>query len=114
MASLAEVVILRSDPSGFPDSPWREHFGDYCNRELGQPYFVSLLLYLNAGWPRDWDAETLLLDGQTDMGLVVRPCRSACCRCVLTRACLAHMQAVSYYKMCSMRLEWSLERAVLA
>ena len=64
-----------ADPSGFPDSPWRERHGDYCNREPGQPYFVSLLLYLNAAWPREWDAETLFLDGQTDVGLVVRPCR---------------------------------------
>lgn len=39
----------------------------------GKPLFVSLLLYLNASWPRDWAAETLFLDADTDVGLVVRP-----------------------------------------
>ncbi len=34
---------------------------------------VSLLLYLDAGWPRDWAAETLFLDDGTDTGIVVRP-----------------------------------------
>ena len=63
------------DPSAFPDSQWRRLHGDYSNREPGRPLFVSLLLYLDDAWPRDWDAETLFLDGQTDVGLVVRPRR---------------------------------------
>lgn len=36
---------------------------------------MSLLLYLDAAWPRDWDAETLFLDDATDCGIVVRPRR---------------------------------------
>ena len=66
-----------ADPTSFPDSLWRQVHGDYCNREPGKPLFVSLLLYLNDPWPRDWDAETLFLDDQTDVGLVVRPRRQA-------------------------------------
>ena len=36
---------------------------------------VSLLLYLDEAWPRQWDAETLFLDDDTDIGIVVRPKR---------------------------------------
>lgn len=39
----------------------------------GRPLFVSLLLYLDDTWPRQWDAETLFLDDDTDIGIVVRP-----------------------------------------
>ncbi len=65
--------------AGFPSpSPWTDAFGDYCNGEPGRPLLVSLLLYLDAGWPRDWAAETLFLDDGTDTGIVVRPrpCRA--------------------------------------
>ena len=41
----------------------------------GRPLLVSLLLYLDDRWPRQWDAETLFLDGDTDIGIVVRPKR---------------------------------------
>jgi hypothetical protein len=34
---------------------------------------VSLLLYLDDCWEREWDAETLFLDTPTDTGIVVRP-----------------------------------------
>ena len=40
-----------------------------------RPLLVSLLLYLDADWPRQWDAETLFLDDDTDIGIVVRPKR---------------------------------------
>ena len=33
---------------------------------------MSLLVYLDAAWPRDWGAETLFLDGRTDVGVAVR------------------------------------------
>jgi hypothetical protein len=46
----------------------------------GQPLLVSLLLYLDTKWPRQWDAETLFLDDDTDIGIVVRP---KCFRAVL-------------------------------
>ncbi|BDA51114.1 hypothetical protein COCOBI_17-3340 [Coccomyxa sp. Obi] len=64
-----------ADPSTLPDSRWTELFGDYVNGEPGRPLLVSLLLYLDDAWPRDWAAETLFLDSQTDVGLVVRPKR---------------------------------------
>lgn len=65
-----------ADPSAFADaSPWVSQFGTYCNGEPGKPLLVSLLLYLNDTWPRDWDAETLFLDGDSDIGIVVRPKR---------------------------------------
>lgn len=41
---------------------WTEAFGDYVNGEPGRPLLVSLLLYLDDAWPRDWAAETLFLD----------------------------------------------------
>lgn len=34
------------------------------NGEPGRPLLVSLLLYLDEAWPRDWAAETLFLDCQ--------------------------------------------------
>ncbi len=46
----------------------------------GRPLLVSLLLYLDTKWPRQWDAETLFLDDDTDIGIVVRP---KCFRAVL-------------------------------
>ena len=33
---------------------------------------MSLLVYLDAAWPRDWGAETLFLDGRSDVGVAVR------------------------------------------
>lgn len=62
-----------ADPAAFPSSPWVDTFGHYCNGEPGRPLFVSLLLYLDDKWPRQWDAETLFLDDDTDIGIVVRP-----------------------------------------
>jgi hypothetical protein len=41
---------------------WTEAFGDYVNGEPGRPLLVSLLLYLDEAWPRDWAADTLFLD----------------------------------------------------
>lgn len=45
----------------------------YPNREAGKPYFVTMLLYINDGWPRSWDGETLFLDLESDTGIFVRP-----------------------------------------
>lgn len=69
-----------ADPSAFPASPWVDTFGHYCNGDPGRPLLVSLLLYLDDRWPRQWDAETLFLDDDTDIGIVVRP---KCYRAVL-------------------------------
>lgn len=64
---------IDADPAGLPQSPWTDRYGDYCNGEPGRPLFVSLILYLNADWPREWLAETLFLDSNTDTGVMVRP-----------------------------------------
>ncbi|KAK9804412.1 hypothetical protein WJX72_011538 [[Myrmecia] bisecta] len=66
---------IDADPSAFPPSPWVDTFGDYCNGEPGKPLFVSLMVYLDEAWPRDWDAETLFLDSANDVGVIVRPKR---------------------------------------
>ncbi|KAG1663704.1 hypothetical protein FOA52_013272 [Chlamydomonas sp. UWO 241] len=62
-----------ADPSDMPESAWTSTHGMYCNREPGKPLLFSLLLYLDAKWPLDHDAETLFLDSSTDTGLMVRP-----------------------------------------
>jgi probable phosphoglycerate mutase len=45
----------------------------YPNREPGKPYFVTMLIYINEGWPTGWDAETFFLDMESDTGFFVRP-----------------------------------------
>ena len=62
-----------ADPTSFPPSPWTDQFGDYFNGEPGKPLLVTLLLYLDDTWERDWGGETLFLDGATDAGVFVRP-----------------------------------------
>ncbi|PRW50819.1 hypothetical protein C2E21_5446 [Chlorella sorokiniana] len=63
-----------ADPTSFPDgSPWHAAYGDYFNGEPGRPLLVSLLLYLNSEWERDWGADTLFLDGASDTGIFVAP-----------------------------------------
>lgn len=63
-----------ADPTSFPDgSPWNVAYGDYFNGEPGKPLLVSLLLYLNDEWLREWGADTLFLDGQTDTGIFMSP-----------------------------------------
>jgi probable phosphoglycerate mutase len=57
---------IDADPSLLPEY-------NYLNREPGKPYWVTLLLYLNDGWPKHWDAETLFLDLPSDTGFFVRP-----------------------------------------
>lgn len=37
------------------------------------PLFTTLLIYLDAEWRREWDAETLFLDAPTGTGVFVRP-----------------------------------------
>ncbi|DBB12125.1 TPA: hypothetical protein ACH3X3_006236 [Trebouxia sp. C0006] len=78
---------IDADPAAFPSSPWVDAFGHYCNGEPGRPLLVSLLLYLDTKWPRQWDAETLFLDDDTDIGIVVRP---KCFRAVLMDQDILH------------------------
>lgn len=37
------------------------------------PLFATLLVYLDAEWAREWDAETLFLDPPSGTGVFVRP-----------------------------------------
>jgi hypothetical protein len=62
-----------ADPDSFPKSRWVDFYGNYVNHEPGKPLFVSLLLYLDKFWPRNFDAETLFLDDETETGVFVRP-----------------------------------------
>lgn len=62
-----------ADPTSFPSGPWTEAYGDYFNGEPGRPLLISLLLYLDDQWDRDWAADTLFLDGDSDTGVFVRP-----------------------------------------
>lgn len=43
------------------------------NGESGRPLLVSLLLYLDDAWPRDWAAETLFLDTQVGHHITALP-----------------------------------------
>lgn len=62
-----------ADPTAFPDaSAWCQAFGDYFNGEPGRPLLASLVLYLNPEWRRDWGGETLLLDGDSGVGVAVQ------------------------------------------
>merc|ERR1712031_124350 len=49
---------IDADPKWMPEL-------SYVNREPGKPYFVTLLIYINDGWPPHWDGETLFLDLQS-------------------------------------------------
>jgi hypothetical protein len=56
-----------ADPTTFPSpSPWTDAFGDYFNGEPGLPLLVSLIIYLDNEWKRDWGGETMFLDNQAD------------------------------------------------
>ena len=62
-----------ADPSSFPPGAWTDACGDYANGEGGKPLFVSLILYLDGRWRREWDAETLFLEPESGTGLIVQP-----------------------------------------
>jgi len=68
------VYHVDADPTSFPDtSKWAEAYGDYFNGEPGKPLLVSMILYLNQEWNRDWAADTLVLDSRSDTGVFVVP-----------------------------------------
>ena len=62
-----------ADPSTLPPGPWLARYGDYTNGTPGKPLFVSLIVYLDEEWHRDWDAETLFLEPNSGAGLLVQP-----------------------------------------
>lgn len=63
-----------ADPCSFPDDcEWVRRFGHYINHTPGKPLFVTMLVYINSQWWRNWDSETLFLDPSTDCGVFVRP-----------------------------------------
>lgn len=62
-----------ADPTSFPPSSWTQSFGEYFNGEPGKPLLITLLIYIDDRWERDWGGETLFLDATTDTGISVRP-----------------------------------------
>ena len=62
-----------ADPASLPPSRWLATHGDYANGERGKPLLVSLLVYLDEHWQRDWDAETLFLEDSKGVGFLVQP-----------------------------------------
>ena len=62
-----------ADPSSFPPGRWLSRYGDYDNGAPGKPLFVSMLLYLDDVWRREWDAETLFVDPASGAGVLVQP-----------------------------------------
>lgn len=76
-----------ADPSSLPPSEWMAAHGTYTNRERGKPLFISAILYLDAEWPDEFEAETHFLDRQAGAGFFVRP---KCGRVVLMDQDILH------------------------
>lgn len=76
-ASVEDTYVYHqdADPTSFPSSsPWVQQYGEYFNGESNKPLLVSLLIYLNSEWRRDWAADTLILDAAgADTGVFIRP-----------------------------------------
>ena len=62
-----------ADPASFPPGAWLAAYGDYANGTAGKPLLVSLLVYLDERWCKEWDAETLFLAEEAGVGLLVQP-----------------------------------------
>ena len=63
-----------ADPTSLPlASPFVDALGSYVNGDPGKPRLVSMIVYLNERWKPSWDAETLFLDRNAQVGAVVRP-----------------------------------------
>jgi hypothetical protein len=63
-----------ADPSLLPAlSRWVAQYGEYPNGAVGRPLFVSLLVYTDGRWARDWHAETLFLEPEAGVGVLVQP-----------------------------------------
>ena len=60
-------------PSAGPPGEWTARRGDYVNGAAGRPLFVSLILYRDGRWRREWDAETLFLEPESGTGRFVQP-----------------------------------------
>lgn len=76
-----------ADPSSMPNGSWRAVYGDYVNGTQGKPLLVSLLVYLDEHWQKEWDAETLFCEPEGGVGLLVQPRPG---RCVLMHQDVLH------------------------
>mmetsp|Transcript_25084 Transcript_25084/g.58479 ORF Transcript_25084/g.58479 Transcript_25084/m.58479 type:complete len:207 (-) Transcript_25084:249-869(-) len=94
---------IDADPASIPPSSWVRSHGAYLNGARGKPLFVSLIVYLNESWRREWDAETLFLNADCGAGIFVQPRPG--------RAVLMHQDAlhrVSTPSMKALRPRYSL------
>uniref|UniRef100_A0A7S4BQ14 Prolyl 4-hydroxylase alpha subunit Fe(2+) 2OG dioxygenase domain-containing protein n=1 Tax=Chrysotila carterae TaxID=13221 RepID=A0A7S4BQ14_CHRCT len=62
-----------ADPELIQSGAWHARHGAYANGTGGKPLFVSLIVYLDAQWRPQWDAETLFLDAESGTGVFVQP-----------------------------------------
>ena len=92
-----------ADPAEMPPSAWRDAYGDYTNGASGRPLLVSLLVYVDDEWRREWDAETLFLDDERGVGVLVQPRPG---RCVLMHQDVLHR--VSAPSLAARRPRYSL------
>lgn len=87
-ASDSFIFHQDADPTSFPShSAWVQTYGDYFNGEPRKPLLVTLLVYANDVWGRDWGGETLFLDASTQAGVFVQP---KPCRAVLMHQDVVH------------------------
>lgn len=99
-----------ADPLVEPAPSWLSP--SYPNGEAGRPLLVSLVLYVDECWRRDWDAETLLLEQGSGVGLLVQPrpgravrpspcARIACALRLLypSRCCVFPVDAVLWFSL---------------
>lgn len=76
-----------ADPNMLPPGRWTDVHGHYSNGTAGKPLFVSMLVYLDEHWRKEWDAETLFVDTNRGIGLIVQPRPG---RCVLMHQDVLH------------------------
>lgn len=93
------------------DSPWAERFGTAPARCGGSasPLLVSLVVYLNDVWKRDWEGDTLFIDTSLGAGVFVQPRPG---RCLLMDQDLLHRLSAPAKKAARPRYSFVLKLAL--